>query len=94
MVACVFHQIVTAQGLKGARFGHHPRLHDLRHTWAARALESCPSEKGLIDRHARAVMTYLGHANVASSYWYMHNTPSLMNRIADAFAAQEQEVRS
>lgn len=94
MVALVFHQILTSLGLRGSRFGRDPRLHDLRHTWVARALESCPSEKGLIDRHARAVMTYLGHVSVANSYWYIHNTPALMSRIADAFAAQEQEVQS
>ena len=94
MVALVFQQIIAALGLKGARFGRDPRLHDFRHTWVARALECCPSDKGLIDRHARAVMTYLGHVSVANSYWYIHNTPALMNRIADAFAAQEQEVRS
>jgi len=94
MTAWVFHQLISTLRLKGARLARDPRLHDLRHTWVARALESCPSEKGLIDRHARAVMTYLGHVSVANSYWYIHNTPTLMNRIADAFATQEQEVRS
>jgi hypothetical protein len=39
-------------------------------------------------------MTYLGHVSVANSYWYMHNTPALMSRIADAFFALEREVQS
>jgi integrase/recombinase XerD len=29
-----------------------------------------------------ALMTYLGHACVASTYWYLHATPSLMETIS------------
>lgn len=86
----VFREVATAVGLDGRR-GRRPRLHDLRHTWAVRALESSPHEVGQIDRHMRAVTTYLGHAKVSSGYWYLHATPFLMKRIADACAAREQE---
>ena len=84
-----FQTVVAAVGLATARRGKRPRLHDLRHTWAVRALESSPRDVGQIDRHMRAVMTYLGHANVASGYWYLHSTPFLMKRIADARAERE-----
>ena len=84
-----FQAVVNAVGLSTARRGKCPRLHDLRHTWAVRALESSPRDVGQIDRHMRAVMTYLGHASVASGYWYLHATPFLMKRIADARAVRE-----
>lgn len=90
-ISSAFRAVVTAVGLSTARRGKRPRLHDLRHTWAVRALESSPRDVGQIDRHMRAVMTYLGHASVATGYWYLHATPFLMKRIADARASQEGE---
>jgi integrase len=65
-----------------------PRIHDLRHRFAVRALERS-ADGGRDDpaRHALALSTYLGHAHVADTYWYLHATPHLMRRIADACAA-------
>jgi integrase/recombinase XerD len=85
-----FREVVDVSGLATVRSGRSPRLHDLRHTWAVRALESSPREVGQIDRHMRAVLTYLGHVSVATGYWYLHATPVLMKRIADACAMREQ----
>jgi integrase len=59
-----------------------PRLHDLRHTFAVRALESCPRDA--VASHMHALSTYLGHARPADTYWYLHATPHLMSSIADA----------
>jgi integrase len=89
-----FRTVIQSIGLGAARYGYCPRLHDLRHTWAVRALESGPSDVEQMDRHSRAVMTYLGHSSVAASYYYMHSTPKLMNIIADACATLEQEDKS
>jgi site-specific recombinase XerD len=32
----------------------------------------------------RALSTYLGHANVADTYWYLQVTPRLVRDVADA----------
>lgn len=85
-----FHKVMIAISLDKARYGHSPRLHDLRHTWAVRALESAPTDTKQVDQHVRAVMTYLGHSSVAASYYYMHSTPIVMNRIANACEALER----
>lgn len=61
-----------------------PRIHDLRHTFAVRSLEAVPKSAGLIGRHMRALSTYMGHASFVSTYWYLHATPHLMTRVADA----------
>ena len=67
------------------RAGHrHPLLHDLRHTFAVRALETSPGGAGSVGRHMRALSTYLGHANVADTYWYLQVTPRLVRDVADA----------
>lgn len=86
-----FHSVMVAIGLDKARYGHCPRLHDLRHTWAVRALESAPTDVDQINQHMRAVMTYLGHSSVAANYYYMHSTSAVMERIAKACAACKKE---
>jgi integrase len=83
------HEAVSGAGLTAVRRGKSPRLHDFRHTWAVRALEASPHEVDKIDRHVRAVTTYLGHVSVATGFWYLHSTPFLMKRIADACAERE-----
>lgn len=61
-----------------------PRIHDIRHTFAVRALEAAPSPRDRISQHMVAVSTYLGHAHVTDTYWYFHASPTLMSGIADA----------
>lgn len=82
-----FHEVIDVLGLAiPAEPGRHPgpRIHDLRHTFAVRALESCPEGRAAINKHTLALSTYLGHASVAETYWYLHVTPQLMTGIADA----------
>lgn len=64
-----------------------PRIHDLRHRFAVRALERAGGERHRIAQQVLALSTYLGHAHVADTYWYLHATPLLMRNIADACAA-------
>ena len=63
--------------------GRRPRVHDIRHTFAVRALESAPNRRDRIDRHMLAVSTYLGHSCVADTYWYFQATPTLLAQVAD-----------
>ena len=63
-----------------------PRIHDLRHRFAVRALESCHARDD-VARHILALSTYLGHAHVADTYWTLQATPQLMRDIADACEA-------
>ncbi len=60
-----------------------PRLHDVRHTFASRALESSPDEPSRISKHMLALSTYLGHARVTDTYWYLQSTTRLIEDIAD-----------
>ena len=63
------------------------RLHNLRHTFAVRSLESCPHDREAIANHVAGLSVYLGHASVANTYWYLEATPVLLRDIA---AASEQ----
>ncbi len=59
-----------------------PRVHDLRHTFAVRALEQCEGNGEAVSRHMLALSTYLGHGKIAATYWYMQATPALLSDIA------------
>lgn len=59
-----------------------PRIHDLRHTFATRVLQQCGAQPDKVARHFVALSTYLGHACVASTFWYLEATPDLMTGIA------------
>jgi integrase len=86
----VFRQLTDKLGLTTpSEEGRYPgpRIHDLRHTFAVRSLESCPEGRSEIRKHMLALSTYLGHVSVESTYWYLHVTPLLMTDIADASEA-------
>ena len=61
-----------------------PRIHDLRHTFAVRSLEQCGHDRYAVARHIAALSTYLGHAHVTDTYWYLQATPVVMKQIAKA----------
>ena len=60
----------------------HVTPHSLRHTFAVRTLESCSCDRDHVTKQMVALSTYLGHATVASTYWYLQATPDLMQDIA------------
>jgi integrase len=82
----VFQQLLKRTGLTGANVGRdpHPRVHDLRHTFAVRSLERCRHDAGEVARHIVALSTYLGHPQMTHTYWYLQATPVLMDQIAKA----------
>ena len=47
------------------------------------ALEASPDTRDRITRHMLALSTYMGHARLESTYWYLESTPQLMADIAD-----------
>lgn len=65
----------------------HPRLHDLRHSFATRALQNCPEGRDAIARHVLALSTYLGHSSIQNTYWYLEATPELLTDIASTCEA-------
>ena len=87
VVTQTFHQVLTAAGIPRGAQGRRPRLMDLRHTFAVRALEASPETREAIGRHTLALTTYMGHTCVASTYWYLESTPQLMVDIAQSCAA-------
>ena len=78
VVTQTFHHVLRAAGIPRAPGVRRPRLIDLRHTFAVRALEASPETRDAIGRHTLALTTYMGHTCVASTYWYLESTPQLL----------------
>lgn len=82
VVAETFHQVLRTAGIPSEVGKPRPRLMDLRHTFATRALLACPDDRDHVGQHMLALATYMGHVCVQSSYWYLESTPELMGDIA------------
>lgn len=82
-----FRRVAEQAGVRRDAAGKWPRVHDLRHTFAVRALEQAPLGRDRVERHMVALTTYLGHARIESTYWYLENTPRLLRDIAAACEA-------
>ena len=68
------------------RGGHEaPRLHDLRHTFAVRRLVRWYADGADVDQKMLALSTYLGHAEIFYTYWYLTAVPELMALAAGRF---------
>lgn len=73
----VFLQLARAAGIHPGPGRSGPRIHDLRHTFAVRSLESCSADPEAVAQHMLALGTYLGHARPAHTFWYLQTTPRL-----------------
>jgi integrase len=69
-----------------ARGGHAaPRIHDLRHTFICRRVQLWHANGTDIDNAMVALSTYVGHAKVSDTYWYLTAAPDLMSVAARRF---------
>lgn len=76
-------------GLRHRQDRHGPRIHDLRHYFAIQTLVRW--YRGDLDATSRLpnLSTYLGHSEVANTYWYISATPELL-RLATQRLAREK----
>ena len=65
-------------GLRGPGDSKGPRLHDLRHRLAVTTLLRWYRDGIDVERHLPELSTYLGHAHVTDTYWYLTATPELL----------------
>jgi integrase len=73
---------------RGAHSG--PRIHDLRHTFVVRRVMLWHAQGVDVDPQMLALSTYVGHAMVTNTYWYLTGVPELMALAAAKFEAFTQ----
>ena len=83
-----FYKLMTAASIRHEPGGPRPRLMDFRHTFATNALLNCPDDRDAIRSHMLALSTYMGHARVKNTFWYLQSTPQLLSDIARASEEQ------
>jgi len=62
-----------------------PRIHDFRHTFTVRRLLKWYEEDTNLDQKILALSTYLGHAQVSDTYWYLSAAPELLAVVSKRF---------
>jgi integrase/recombinase XerD len=65
--------------------GRPPRLHDLRHSFALRALQRWYEKGEEVQSKLPYLATYLGHVSPASTHYYLHFTPQLGQAASECF---------
>ena len=73
-----------------------PRIHDLRHTFICRRVVLWQAHGTDLDHAMLALSTYVGHAKVTDTYWYLTAVPDLMagaGRPFEGFARPVEEAR-
>lgn len=92
-VQWTFQRLVQKAGL-GARPGSsHPRIHDLRHSFAVRTLLDAYQLGDDPERRLALLSTYLGHVNPAASYWYLSAAPELLSLAAERLDRDQADKR-
>jgi integrase len=61
------------------------RIHDLRHSFAVRRLLLWYEQGENVHQHMLALSTYMGHAKVSNTYWYLTGVPELMQVVGRRF---------
>jgi integrase len=78
-------KLVTSLGWIN-RGGHEaPRLHDLHHTFAVRRLVRWDADGAEVGHRMLTLSTYMGHAEIFYTYWYLIAVPELMAITAGRF---------
>jgi integrase/recombinase XerD len=87
-VSKIFRQLCRQIGLRDPDAGNGPRIHDFRHRFAVETLLRWYRNGEEVSRRLPILSTYLGHANVTHTYWYLSNTPELMSTAAERLEAR------
>jgi len=81
-VHSVFWRLSREIGLRRPEDRTGPRVHDFRHRFAIRTLLGWYREGKNVEQQLPVLSTYLGHACVRDTYWYLSACPELMEEAA------------
>jgi integrase/recombinase XerD len=73
-------------------YGRGPRLHDLRHRFAARTLIHWYRAGLDVEREIPKLSTYLGHVHMNYTYWYLEAVPELLQLATDRLIQREGQA--
>ena len=77
----IFVKLSRQVGLRGPADRTGPRLHDIRHRFAVTTMLRWYRAGVDVESHLPQLSTYLGHAHVTDTYWYLSAVPELMRLV-------------
>lgn len=88
----VFHQMLTAAEIAPRASGKYPRIHDLRHLFAIRALEQMEQKGYDLYTSLPLLSKYLGHKTIIETEYYIRLTQSSLSKITAAVAGYSPDL--
>ncbi len=88
-----FRCLVSRLGLKPRPGQRHPTLHSFRHTFAVNRLRQWYETGADVRALLPNLSVYLGHIDLAASFWYLSATPELLGAAAQLFENYDSERR-
>jgi len=73
-----FKQLCVKIGIRDARDGKGPRIHDMRHSFAVKSLIDVYKAGRNIEQEIDTLSFYMGHVGPSSTYWYFSAVPELL----------------
>ena len=89
-VRCVYARLRTKIPFNWQVGQRRPRIHDLRHSFAVATLRRWYSAGRPAEALLPRLATYLGHAHVNDTYWYLSAVPDLLASVARLFERNER----
>ncbi len=89
-----FAKVSQQIGLRAPAKGHGrgPRIHDMRHRFAAKTLIEWYRAGVDVERELPKLATYLGHVHVNETYWYLEAVPELLQLATKRLVEKAKEV--
>jgi len=88
-----FVKVSKIAGIRKQTDRHGPRIHDLRHSFAVKAIIKCFKTKINVDRRIPILSNYLGHVSPISTYWYLSSVPELMTLVANQLSKTKDSFK-
>jgi integrase/recombinase XerD len=90
-VYATFHKLAGDAGLRQRPGGRPPRVHDLRHSFAAGTLLRWYRDGDDVQARLPLLSAYLGHVRPSSTFWYLTASPDLLALAAERLEASGEE---
>jgi integrase/recombinase XerD len=92
-IELTFAKLSRKIGLRRPTGRYGPRLHDLRHTLAVNTVVGWYEAGVDVQSRMPVLSTFLGHAHVSDTYWYLSATPRLLALAAERLEKPSSEVK-
>jgi integrase len=86
-----FRRLLTHAGIKAIPGQRRPSFHSFRHTFAIRRLALWHRQGKDVQELLPHLAVYLGHLGPENTYWYVTDTPELLDTAAARFEKQHDE---